>query len=55
LLSALAEKLPRVDNLYTFKTGEAQMPKYLIERELPGAGSLKPGELQAVSQKSWAY
>ena len=28
------------------------MPKYLIEREIPGAGSLKPEELQAISQKS---
>ena len=28
------------------------MPKYLIEREIPGAGSLSPNELQGVSQKS---
>ena len=28
------------------------MPKYLIEREIPGAGELKPEELQAISQKS---
>ena len=28
------------------------MPKFLIERELPGAGRLSPEELQAVSQKS---
>jgi Nickel responsive protein SCO4226-like len=28
------------------------MPKYVIERDLPGAGTLKPNELQAVSQKS---
>jgi hypothetical protein len=28
------------------------MPKYVIERELPGAGKLSPQELQAVSQKS---
>jgi hypothetical protein len=28
------------------------MPKYVIERELPGAGNLTPHELQAVSQKS---
>jgi hypothetical protein len=28
------------------------MPKYLIERELPGAGSLTPEELQGISQKS---
>lgn len=28
------------------------MPKYVIERELPGAGNLSPLELQAISQKS---
>jgi Nickel responsive protein SCO4226-like len=28
------------------------MPKYVIERELPGAGSLSLEQLQAVSQKS---
>jgi Nickel responsive protein SCO4226-like len=28
------------------------MPKYLIERELPGAGKLSPEQLKAVSQKS---
>jgi hypothetical protein len=28
------------------------MPKYVIEREIPGAGKLPAGELQAVSQKS---
>ena len=28
------------------------MPKFLIEREIPGAGDLKPEELQAISQKS---
>jgi hypothetical protein len=28
------------------------MPKFLIERELPGAGKLSPTELQAISQKS---
>src|SRR5215467_10553011 len=28
------------------------MPKFVIEREIPGAGSLKPQELQAISQKS---
>ena len=28
------------------------MPKFLIERELPGAGKLTPAELQAISQKS---
>ena len=28
------------------------MPKYIIEREIPGAGDMSPQELQAVSQKS---
>jgi hypothetical protein len=28
------------------------MPKYIIERELPGAGGLPQQELQAISQKS---
>ena len=28
------------------------MPKYLIEREVPGAGSMSAQELQAISQKS---
>jgi Protein of unknown function (DUF4242) len=28
------------------------MPKFVIERELPGAGKLKTEELQAISQKS---
>ena len=28
------------------------MPKYLIERELSGAGKLSPADLKAISQKS---
>lgn len=28
------------------------MPKYVIERDLPGAGKLSSKELQAISQKS---
>jgi hypothetical protein len=28
------------------------MPKYLIERELPGAGKLAPDQLRGISQKS---
>ena len=30
------------------------MPKFVIERELPGAGRLSPQELQGISQKSCA-
>ncbi len=28
------------------------MPKYVIEREIPGAGQLTPQQLNAISQKS---
>ncbi len=28
------------------------MPKYVIEREIPGAGKLSPEELRAISRKS---
>lgn len=28
------------------------MPKYVIEREIPGAGSVSADDLQAISQKS---
>jgi hypothetical protein len=28
------------------------MPKFVIEREIPGAGKLSAGELQTISQKS---
>lgn len=28
------------------------MPKYVIERRIPGAGQLSPAELKAISQKS---
>ena len=28
------------------------MPKYIIEREIPGAGKLSAPELKAISQKS---
>ena len=30
------------------------MPKYVIEREIPNAGDIPAGELQAISQKSCA-
>ena len=30
------------------------MPKYLIERTLPGAGRLSPAELRSIAQKSVA-
>jgi cell division inhibitor SulA len=28
------------------------VPKYVVEREIPGAGDMSPQDLQAVSQKS---
>ena len=28
------------------------MPKFIIERDIPGAGQLSPQDLQAISQKS---
>jgi Protein of unknown function (DUF4242) len=28
------------------------MPKFVIERDLPGAGDLSPADLQAISQRS---
>ena len=28
------------------------MPKYVIEREIPGAGQIPPDQLKAISQKS---
>ena len=28
------------------------MPRFIIEREIPGAGNLTPSDLQAISQKS---
>ena len=30
------------------------MPKFIIEREIPGAGEMSAGELKAVAQKSCA-
>ena len=32
--------------------GGGTMQKYVIERDLPGAGKLSPSELQAISRKS---
>jgi hypothetical protein len=35
-----------------FQRKESVMPKYVIERELPGAGKLSPEQLCGISQKS---
>jgi hypothetical protein len=32
--------------------GQFAMPKFVIEREIPGAGKLTPEQLQGISQKS---
>jgi Protein of unknown function (DUF4242) len=48
--SRALQKTLRSINFFTEDT--FTMPKYVIEREIPGAGNLKPQELQAVSQKS---
>jgi Protein of unknown function (DUF4242) len=42
----------RVKNLLVSLFGEAAMPQYVIEREIPGAGNLSDAELQAVARKS---
>jgi len=34
------------------KRKEIDMPKYVIERDIPGAGDLSAEQLQAISQKS---
>jgi hypothetical protein len=38
--------------LLHIKENLSDMPKFVIEREIPGAGQLSPEQLQAVSQKS---
>jgi hypothetical protein len=36
----------------TFNRKEEEMPKYVIEREIPGAGSLSQEQIVGISQKS---
>jgi Protein of unknown function (DUF4242) len=38
--------------LANYPLEERKMPKYVIERELPGAGSLSAEELRGISEKS---
>src|SRR6476619_2044145 len=38
--------------LLVITRGKIIMPKYVIEREIPGAGKLTPQDLQGISQKS---
>jgi hypothetical protein len=37
---------------YGATTGASKMPKYVIEREIPGAGAMTGSDLQGASQKS---
>jgi hypothetical protein len=49
------QEVARYDNRRCPGIGkETTMPKYVIEREIPGAGSLSPDKLQATAQKSCA-
>ena len=34
------------------QVGRRVMPKYVIERDIPGAGKLSPAELRNISQRS---
>ena len=38
-------------SMATYQEGKT-MPKFIIEREIPGAGDLTPADLQSISQKS---
>jgi hypothetical protein len=44
-------RFKKLTTLFTINQ-ETNMPKYIIEREIPGAGSLAYRELQNISQKS---
>ena len=39
-------------HIYNYNPRDITMPKYIIEREIPGAGSLTAQDLQGISQKS---
>jgi hypothetical protein len=39
-------------NISVKQEKEKIMPKYVIEREIPGAGQISPQDMQAISQKS---
>jgi hypothetical protein len=44
--------IPGVAGFHARVEGGVSMPKYVIERELPGAGSLSAAELQGIARKS---
>jgi len=54
LLTGLALPLPGLTQaIYEWDMKRSSnMPQYVIERDLPGAGKLSAGELQAISRKS---
>jgi hypothetical protein len=52
--AALRSFLFECYNSRTSLKGTEQMPKYMIERTMPGAGDLTPQQLQAASQTSCA-
>jgi hypothetical protein len=43
---------PLQHSAFAQSQGGGTMQKYVIERDLPGAGKLSPSELQAISKKS---
>jgi hypothetical protein len=47
-----AGEMPGRGNRSLLRLWENVMPKYVIERDLPGAGDLSKEQLQAISQKS---
>ena len=54
-LQSLPLLLCRTENspsALSFLAQEECMPKFVIEREIPGAGKMSDAEIQAVSQKS---
>src|SRR5581483_2958352 len=46
------DSLPAARSVSRLYFGGSFMPKYVIERDLPGAGKLTPDQLRAISQKS---
>ncbi len=51
LAAARGSPAPYAPGRYT-PSWRLTMPKYVIEREIPGAGKLSPKELKAISQTS---
>lgn len=45
--------IPARRNMQALKTGgHSEMPKFVIERDIPGAGNLSPQDLKGISQTS---